>query len=258
MSRVAIIRDELMLRSNYGISSHHSASSVFAALYLPLISEIETIEVVDHNEIKTPICKLITRKSPSKLSHRAQQNSADKLIANTEKLFGKKHANFYLESALESSKRRKMKDENENEEVNNDNSSSDEANYLIELHNDFMDDTRVLNTLSAIPDKYEEDQENVIALYGIIRDVAKERDHKYANKIAVKATLKLLQSSKYYSQISIRTINRWYELKDNQNQRTGRKVDEIFESEVWGNLMLCVFNDKVILIICKCVFGTLI
>ena len=43
MSRVAIIRDELMLRSNYGISSHHSASSVFAALYLPLISEIETV-----------------------------------------------------------------------------------------------------------------------------------------------------------------------------------------------------------------------
>ena len=153
-------------------------------------------------------------------------------------------------------------DEDEDAKVNNDNCCSDEANNLIELHNDFMDDTRVLNALSAIPDKYvffsEEDQEKVIALFGVIRDVAKERDNKYANNIAVKATIKLLQNSKYYSQISIRTINRWYELKDNENQRTGSKVDEIFESEVWGNLMLCVFNKKVIMIICKCVFGTLI
>ena len=159
-------------------------------------------------------------------------------------------------------KQNEDEDEDEDEEVNNDNSSSDEANNLIELRNDFMDDTRVLNALSAIPDKYvifsEEDQEKVIALYGVIGDVAKERDHKYANNIAVKATLKLLQNSKYYSQISMRTINRWYELKDNENQRTGRKVDEIFESEVWGKLMLCVFNKKVTMIICKCVFGTMI
>ena len=264
MSRVAIIRDELMLRSNYGISSHHTASSVFAALYLPLISEIETAQIAEQNEIETPNCKLITRKSPSKLSRRATQNSADKIIANTEKLFGKKHADFYLESALKKSKKGKMKqNENENEdiEINSDSSSSDEEDDSIGLHNDFMDDMRVLDALSVIPDKYvifsEEDQEKVLSLYGIIREVAKERDHKHANKLAAKVTIKILQNSKYYSQITRRTINRWYDLKDSESQRAGRKVDEVFESEVWGNLMLCVFNKKVIMILFVSVYSGL-
>ena len=51
MSRIAIIRDELMLRSNYGISSHHSASSVFAALYLPL-RPLLTASTISHPGLK--------------------------------------------------------------------------------------------------------------------------------------------------------------------------------------------------------------
>jgi hypothetical protein len=124
-----------------------------------------------------------------------------------------------------------------------------------------MDDMRVLDALSAIPDKYvifsEEDQEKVLSLYGIIREVAKERDHKHANKLAAKVTIKILQNSKYYSQITRRTINRWYDLKDSESQRAGRKVDEVFESEVWGNLMLCVFNKKVIMILFVSVYSGL-
>ena len=99
MSRVVVIRDDLMMKRNYCVSSHYTASSVFAALYLPLITEIET-PIVDVSENSTPRSQLLTRKSPSKLSHRAIQNSADRIIANTELLYGKKHATFYLESAL--------------------------------------------------------------------------------------------------------------------------------------------------------------
>lgn len=253
MSRVVVIRDDLMMKRNYCVSSHHTASSVFAALYLPLITEIET-PIVDVSENSTPRSQLLTRKSPSKLSHRAIQNSADKIIANTELLYGKKHATFYLESALKKKKQKinhgvnEEDNNNNNSNYNNSNSNSDEENNQIGANRDFMDDERVINILSSIPDKYvifsEEDQQKVISLYGVIREVAIERDHKCVNKVAATATVKILQSCKYYSQISTRTIMRWYELKDITNQRTGHKVDEIFESEVWGNFMLCVFNKK--------------
>ena len=71
MSRVELIRNEIMKKSNYGVSSHHTAGSVFAALYLPIITKIETVIVADDEENKTPKSQLITRKSPSKLSRRA-------------------------------------------------------------------------------------------------------------------------------------------------------------------------------------------
>lgn len=111
-----------------------------------------------------------------------------------------------------------------------------------------MDDSRVLNALTAIPDKYvifsEEDQEKVTTLYGIIKEVVIERDYKHASRAAAKATVKILQNCRYYSQISTRTLLRWYELKDVTNKKTGRKENEIFESEVWGNLMLCIFSKR--------------
>ena len=242
MSRVELIRNEIMKKSNYGVSSHHTAGSVFAALYLPIITKIETVIVADDEENKTPKSQLITRKSPSKLSRRALHNSADKIIANTEKLYGKRYTNFYLESALKKSRNRK---DNEDElgAYSDESSDGDEV-----LESEFMDDSRVLNALSSIPGKYvifsDEDQDKVLSLYAVIRDVAIERDHIRANKVAAAATVKILQNHTYYSHISTRTILRWYDLKDISNNRTGRKVNENFESEVWGNLMLCIFKKK--------------
>jgi hypothetical protein len=64
-SRVLIIRNELMSKCKYGTSpnyaAYRSACTVYAALYSPLITEIEKPVTVS-NVKKTP---LITRKSPS-------------------------------------------------------------------------------------------------------------------------------------------------------------------------------------------------
>ena len=138
MERVLLIRNDLMSKSNYGISSHHSASSVFAALYLPLIIEIETeletvIEAEDDGN-KTTKSQIITRKSPSKLARRSIQNSAIRIITNTEKLYGRNHAAFYLEAAVKKLKKRKRKEENEIDE--NDDENGDE--------NDVDDDENVI------------------------------------------------------------------------------------------------------------------
>jgi hypothetical protein len=102
MSRVLIIRNELMSKCNYGTSpnytAYHSASLVYADLYSPLITKMETPVVV--TVMKDKKISLITRKSPSKLTHRAVQNSAQRIIASTEMLYGVKHAPFHLEAAL--------------------------------------------------------------------------------------------------------------------------------------------------------------
>ena len=58
MSRIELIRNEIMKKSNYRISSHHTAGSVFAALYLPIITKIETVIVADDEENKTPKSQL--------------------------------------------------------------------------------------------------------------------------------------------------------------------------------------------------------
>ena len=59
-----------------------------------------------------------------------------------------------------------------------------------------MDDLRVLSALSSIPVKYvifsDEDQDKVLSLYAVIKDVATERDYIRANKVAAAATVKIL------------------------------------------------------------------
>lgn len=109
------------------------------------------------------------------------------------------------------------------DEVNDEaGSSSDEENDLIQPPEDFMDDSRVLNALTAIPDKYvifsEEDQEKVTTSYGTINEVVIERDYKHVSIAAAKATVKILQNCRYYSLISSRTLLCWYELKDATNK----------------------------------------
>ena len=53
-----------------------------------------------------------------------------------------------------------------------------------------------------------------------------------------------MHSIPYYSQISSRTILRWNDVRDRNKEKPGRKISEEFEAEVWGNLMLCVFEKK--------------
>jgi hypothetical protein len=99
MCRVLSIRDQLMSRSNYKSSPKYtisySASSVYAALYSLILEMEKPVTVSTVNK-----AQLIPRKSPSKLTKRAIKNSADKIIASTEMLYGRKNTTFYLESAL--------------------------------------------------------------------------------------------------------------------------------------------------------------
>ena len=103
------------------------------------------------------------------------------------------------------------------------------------------------NALSDLPVKNvifdADDQKNVMLIYEVVKKVVEERD--YTNIIAVAAdiTEELLDNKKNYSTISARTIIRWSSVK-NVNKKPGRKVNNEFEADVWGNLMLCMFEKN--------------
>ena len=53
-----------------------------------------------------------------------------------------------------------------------------------------------------------------------------------------------MKSKNYYSTITARTIDRWFSLSKNEKNKSGRKINTNFEAEVWGNLMMCVFEKN--------------
>ena len=81
-------------------------------------------------------------------------------------------------------------------------------------------------------------------MFEVVRDVALDREYKKVQHSSALATAELLSEIPYYSQISERTIRRWEMLKEQNRIKPGRKDGEIFESEVWGYLMMCVFEEN--------------
>ena len=54
----------------------------------------------------------------------------------------------------------------------------------------------------------------------------------------------MLSEINCYSTIKARTILRWYSVKDKIDKKSGPKIIANFESEIWGNLMLCIFEKE--------------
>ena len=80
-------------------------------------------------------------------------------------------------------------------------------------------------------------------LYNVVRKVAVERDYEEHDSVAADLTEEIFKTKNYYSTISSRTIHRWYLLCNKKIEESGKKNSE-FEKEVWGNLVLCVFEKN--------------
>ena len=80
-------------------------------------------------------------------------------------------------------------------------------------------------------------------MYKTVVDVANERELENVRHVAAIITEKMLEKNSYYSNLSCRTILRWAEF-EKEKKKPGKKVDEVFENEVWGNLMFCVFEKN--------------
>jgi hypothetical protein len=198
---------------------------------------MEEVRVPDEDENRPQKSQRTVRKSPSKLGKSADQNQTRNTVANIEKKYGKRDTIFYLEAAVNVSKKRRIREirdgdviedevevevevdlEVEAEEKDDDCIKIEEKKVEIKPVLEFMDDERVLNALAAVPEKYlivsKEDQEIVATLFALMREVAVEREHRFASKAAAIATVNILKGRNYYSQIPARTIKRWHDLKN--------------------------------------------
>ena len=108
------------------------------------------------------------------------------------------------------------------------------------------DEDRVVDAASNFAVKYikftEDDRKEILALFQVVLEVARERQLNKCEKLAAITTASLLKENVYYSKLSPRTITRWYEVYNKNKRARGRKINEDFEEEVWGKLMLSVFE----------------
>ena len=248
-SEILNIRDKLLSLGGYEKSIHNSPCSVFGSLYLPIVTISSPLKITPKSspEIKTEFItnQYKVRKSSPRLGKRAIYNSTKKILSSALKSFGDQHALFYMESAVEKLKKRKLSeldDSENNDEVQDSEEESDEDDNVILLE----DDDRVVDAASNFKMKYvkytEDDKTDILSLFGVITEVAKEKNIKNYRLIAARTTALLLKENKYYSKLSARTISRWNDLTNINKMTRGRKINEDFEGEVWGKLMFSVFE----------------
>ena len=251
LSRILAIRNDLLCKSNYAPSSNPTPSSVLGHLYHPMIISQRYPKGEKKIVLKIEE-KKITRKSPSKLKKRAIKNNTLRLLDSVKRKFGFNNVQYYLESAvkMESVKKQKLINSGEyiEDENKNDDSNLEDGNDEDLALNEIENDDEVVDKVSKLKGKYiifgDEDQNSVVALFEVVRDVARNREYVKFEKIAAKITAKILSEINYYSTIKARTILRWYSVKDKVDKKSGPKIIENFESEIWGNLMLCIFEKE--------------
>ena len=236
LSTVMSVRDLILRKSNYPPSIHNSPSAVLGTLHFKPFKSPFYIE---------PEKKKIISKSPNKLGERTIRKNRDKLISNADDSFGKKHSVFYLESALKKAKKRQDSEPKSEEKIE----INVENNHIDFIAEDAIDDDiRIKNALKDLPSKNvlfsDEDQSNILLLFKVVRTVAFERDYECPDFVAAEITEKVLKNKNYYSTIPARTISRWFVLSEKENKKSGRKINTKFDAEVWGNLMMCVFEKK--------------
>ena len=214
------IRDDLLKRSNYPSSIHCSASAVLGSLHFKPYRNPYDVEVA------------IKIKSPDEISQRSISRNRDKLISDSDELFGKKHSVFYLESALKKARKRQKKEEEDNpividkEKNNIENQDFDDVDNLAD--DEICDDMRVVNSLALLPIKnvlFEtDDQTNILKIYSVVKSVVEERSYRNPAVVAADITEVLLSNNNYYSTISSRTITRWCAVLDKKKKKKEGKL----------------------------------
>lgn len=160
-------------------------------------------------------------KSPDEISQRSISRNRDKLISDSDELFGKNHSVFYLESALKKARKRQKKEEDnpiviDKEKYNIENEDFDPVDNL--ACDEICDDVSVVNALALLPIKnvlFEtDDQTNISKIYSVVKSVVEERSYRNPAVVAADITEELLSNNNYYSAISSRTITRWCSVLD--------------------------------------------
>lgn len=256
LEEILNVRNRLLMLGGYEKSIHGTPCSVFGTLYLPLainptpIKDSQKSPPTDVSHASTNNSQFMTkqykvRKSPNRLGSKAIYNSTKKVLFSAVESFGDKHALFYLESAVKKLRKRNRSDFEEYEVNKFEEESGEESDEDINVIN-LEDEDRIVEAASNFAVKYitftEDDKREILALFQVVLEVARERQLKKCERLAAITTASLLKENVYYSNLSPRTITRWYEVNDKNKKTRGPKLTEVFEKEVWGKLMLTVFE----------------
>ena len=89
-----------------------------------------------------------------------------------------------------------------------------------------------------------EDKSQILGLFDVIKEAVIEKGSININTTAASITKRVLIKKPYYSHIKTKDIKRWCSKREKKRERGGRKINGIFESEVWGNLVLGIFESS--------------
>ena len=115
-------------------------------------------------------------------------------------------------------------------------------------YQEYRSDNRLTTALDKLPQKYivynSDDVENILGIFDVVKEMVSEKTTRSVDYKSASLTADILSENPHYSQLKGRTLLRWYEVKDKPSEKPGRKINEEFEAEVWGKLMLCIFEKS--------------
>lgn len=246
LSFIVLLRNDVLKRNKYDTSPYLFPSIVFGVMQINLLKKRVTREIGTN----TNTTSANLRKSPSDLTERSIKNVTAKVITSVEGVVGEKHRLYFLKSAVKILDFEQRKDTNLEEEDMESNSENDEDDILpnYEEFEEYKNDERLKTVIENVPGKNiiftAEDINNVLKVFDVVKIMVSEKNTIKINNKSATVTVEILSAHTYYSQLTTRSVLRWHETRDKINTKPGRKIDTSFESEVWGKLMLCVFEKS--------------
>jgi hypothetical protein len=111
-------------------------------------------------------------------------------------------------------------------------------------------DIRIIKCVSEIPNKYitfsDEEKMQVLRIYDVVLQVFESQlpDAFEGVDVSVASvTQMVLKDMTGYSELIKNTIERWSKNRGLIKEKTGRKVDKDFECAIWGQLMICEYEN---------------
>lgn len=186
------------------------------------------------------------RKPIDDLTDRSIKNNGKRVLEYVESLYGEEDAELYITAAYDCVVEKNRK--NGTPELRKLNYLEEERAEIKYDEEIFDDDMRVVNALKKIKKKNivmsAEDKRQIISVFDAVKTVLLELNITDINRESAEATLQLIQDYNGICNIRERSLLRLNDCRDIILKQRGRKVEKDFESEVWGNLMLCYYETN--------------
>jgi hypothetical protein len=257
LSDTVLLRNDILKRNKYEASPYSFPSLVFSVMHLNRLQNLATKEIGTN----TNSTSANLRKSPSDLTERSVKNVTAKVITSVEGVVGEKNSLYFLKSAVKILDFKQRKQNNlEDEDIESD--SDDDEDDIIPTYveyEEYKNDERLKVVIENVPGKNiiftAENIKNVLKVFDVVKLMVSEKNISKINNKSAAITVEMLRAHTYYSQLTARSVIRWHGTRDKINAKPGRKVDATFESEVWGKLMLCVFERSPTNVSCLVTFA---